>query len=321
MECAIVFKSPLEQGTLSEIKFDDYLGTWFEAFLVDRKAQGFSEGTLHFYRVKLKKFSAYCDSQMVTHVHQITPNYLREYLLWLEHNGHNEGGRHAHYRALRAFLRWYEDETEPDDWRNPIKKVKAPKVSKEPLNPVEFDTVDKLMDTCVPGTFVGDRDAAILLVLLYTGLRASELLAVNLDEVNQARGEIFIRKGKGAKPRTVYLGKKSRKALRRYLKHRRDKCRSLWVTHPRYGSERLTYSGLRSMLNRRAGLAGVEPPTAHDFRRAFAVAMLRNGVDLYTLATLMGHADIASLQPYLKLVASDAEAAHRRASPVDRGRL
>jgi hypothetical protein len=52
-----VFKRPEEQGTLSEIKLDEYLDTWLEGILVDRKAQGFSEGTLHFYRVKLKKFS------------------------------------------------------------------------------------------------------------------------------------------------------------------------------------------------------------------------------------------------------------------------
>jgi len=145
---------------------------------------------------------------------------------------------------LRAFLRWYEDEAEPERtaWRNPIKKVKAPKVSKEPLDPVEFDVVDKMMGTCVRGTFAGDRDAAILLVLLDTGIRANELLAVNLDEASQARGEVFIRKGKGAKSRTVYLGKKARKALRRYLRHRRDGCRSLWVTHPRYGSDALSLS-------------------------------------------------------------------------------
>ena len=104
-ERAIVFKETDTQGTISKTLVDDYLSTWLEAFLIDRKAQGVSEGTLHFYHVKFKSFISYCDSNYLTQVQQITPQFLREYLLWLEGQGHNEGGRHAHFRALRAFLR------------------------------------------------------------------------------------------------------------------------------------------------------------------------------------------------------------------------
>jgi hypothetical protein len=62
---------------------------------------------------------------MVSH---LTPTLLRQYLLWLFDTGHNPGGVHGFYRALRAFLRWWEDEYEPENWRNPIRKVKGPKV-------------------------------------------------------------------------------------------------------------------------------------------------------------------------------------------------
>jgi site-specific recombinase XerD len=82
----------------------------------------------------------------------------------------------------------------------------------------------------------------------------------------------------------VYLGKKSRQNRRKYLRHREDDDPALWVTHPRYGSERLSYDGLREVLTRRAVTAHVEEPSLHDFRRAFALAMLRNGTDIYTLA-------------------------------------
>lgn len=104
------------------------------------------------------------------------------------------------------------------------------------------------------------------------------------DDLNQTRGTILIRKGKGGKPRMVYLGKKSRQNRRKYLRHREDDDPALWVTHPRYGSERLSYDGLREVLTRRAVTAHVEEPSLHDFRRAFALAMLRNGTDIYTLA-------------------------------------
>ncbi len=210
---------------------------------------------------------------------------------------------------------------EPQGWSNPIRKVKAPRVPVEPLEPVSFETVTQMIKACPHNTFTGDRDAAILLCLLDTGARASEFLSVNLDDINQARGDILIRQGKGRKPRTVFIGKQSKRALRRYLNHRRDESAALWVTHPRYGSERLGYDGLRGILTRRAKGASVEEPSLHDFRRAFALAMLRNGTDVYTLAKLMGHEGITVLQRYLKQTIQDTEAAHRRAGPVDNSTL
>ncbi|MFC2064164.1 tyrosine-type recombinase/integrase [Chloroflexota bacterium] len=300
---------------------DDSLLMWAEAFLTERKARGSAIGTITFYAKKLRLIIDYCEAVSVERINQITPNLIREYLLHLEDKGHNPGGRHAVYRALRAFLNWYELEAEPVDWSNPIKKVKAPKVPTEPLEPVSFETVAKMMKVCESGNFTGDRDAAIFLCLLDTGARANELLNVNLEDLNQASGIILIRQGKGAKPRQVYLGKKSKRAIRKYLRNRSDNHPALWVTHPRFGSERLSYDGLREILKRRASVSNVERPTLHDFRRAFALSMLRNGTDLYTLARLMGHEGITVLQRYLKQTYQDTEAAHRRAGPVDNSNI
>ena len=300
---------------------DDYLLNWLEAFLIDRKASGVADGTLRFYRQKIKLFMDYCDAQAVKQIGQINPSFLRQYLLCLEECGHNAGGRHAAFRTISAFFLWYEDEVEPEGWSNPIRKVKAPRVPMEPLEPVSFETVNQLMKACPRNTFTGDRDAAILLCLLDTGTRANEFLSINLDDINQARGDILIRQGKGRKPRTVYFGKQSKRALRRYLSNRRDDSSALWVTHPRFGSERLSYDGLREILNRRARDAGVDEPSLHDFRRAFALSMLRNRTDIFTLAKLMGHEGISVLQRYLKQTNMDTEEAHRRAGPVDNAML
>jgi len=245
------------QRTLQVSNVDNYLLTWLEAFLIDRKASGVATGTLRFYRQKIKLFSDYCDAQAVKHVGQINPSFLRQYLLYLEEYGHNAGGRHAAFRLIRAFFLWYEDEVEPEGWSNPIRKVKAPKVPVEPLEPVSFETVTQMIKACPHNTFTGDRDVAILLCLLDTGARASEFLSINLEDINQVRGDILIRQGKGRKPRTVYIGKLSKRALRRYLKHHREDSAALWVTHPRFGSERLGYDGLRGILTRRVQEAGV----------------------------------------------------------------
>jgi site-specific recombinase XerD len=93
----------------------------------------------------------------------------------------------------------------------------------------------------------------------------------------------------------VYLGKKSRQYIRKYFKLRKDEDPALWVTHPRFGSRRLSYDGLREVLSRRATNAQVEEPSLHDFRRAFALAMLRNGSDIHTLEKLMGPEGISVL--------------------------
>jgi site-specific recombinase XerD len=212
-----------KQRTLQVSNVDDYLLNWLEAFLIDRKASGVADGTLRFYRQKIKLFSDYCDAQVVKQIGQINPSFLRQYLLYLDDSGHNAGGRHAAFRTIRAFFLWYEDEVEPQGWSNPIRKVKAPKVPVEPLEPVSFDTVTQMVKVCQHNNFTGDRDAAILLCLLDTGARANEFLCINLEDINQARGDILIRQGKGHKPRTVYQLRIARRmaalSTREWLEH------------------------------------------------------------------------------------------------------
>ncbi len=82
-------KNELNQWTITNTTLDLDLMTWIEAFLVDRKAQNLSRGTLYFYQAKLKLFSNYCEGQVVGRVTGITPDVIRRYLLFLEENGHN----------------------------------------------------------------------------------------------------------------------------------------------------------------------------------------------------------------------------------------
>ncbi|MBI1854410.1 MAG: tyrosine-type recombinase/integrase [Chloroflexi bacterium] len=232
----------------------DSLETWVNAFLRDCKTRGLSAFTIEFYRSQLKIFSEYCKAQAVDEVMQITPDLMRGFLLQLEARGRNAGGRHAAYRAVRAFLRWYESEAEPDAWSNPIRKVKPPKLAREPIQGVPLDHVKAMLQTCGEN-FTGIRDRAILLCLLDAGARVREFLALNLDDVDFVSGAVDIHKGKGSKSRTVFVGKKSRKALRAYVKMRSDDDSALWVT--KHGGGRLAVPSLRQMLVRRAGLANV----------------------------------------------------------------
>lgn len=292
---------------------DDYLPTWLEAFLFDRKATGLAAGTVRFYDKKLELFSDFCDTQAIDKIGQVTPDSIRRYLLWLEEKHHNPGGANAAYRALKTFLYWWELEVEPEGWKNPIRKVKAPKVGVEPIEPVALETVKALLATCSPKTQIGARDRAILLTLIDTGVRAAELCAMNQADYDPLHSEILILKGKGRKPRTAFLSPTTRRALRAYLAWRKDGYLALWVS----SDGRLTYWGLNEMIRRRAKMAGVEKPGLHDFRRAFCLALLRQGVDIVSISRLMGHADINLVRRYAKQTDQDLSGVHQRNSPVE----
>lgn len=292
---------------------DDIL-IWIKAFLTDRKAQNMAAGTIEFYKKKLMTFARFCSLREIKNISELTPDLLRTFMLELGET-HNPGGQHQHYRSVKAFLYWYERETEPENWKNPIRKVRAPRVGVEPLQPVNLEDVRLLMDTCDKNTLVGMRDQALLYVLLDTGARASEVCSMDKTDFDLVSGELIIRQGKGRKSRTVFLGQKSRRALRVYLRSRQDDHAALWLS--KFG-ERLTYWGLDEMLKRRSKLAGIDKPELHAFRRAFALNMLRAGVDVYSLQHLMGHADLQVLRRYLAETTDDLRAAHAKGGPVDR---
>ena len=117
--------------TMAFLEVETHIEPQVEAFLIDRSAQGKSESTLGFYRQKLALFGEYCDAEGVRAITLLTPTLIRSFIIWLRQRGHNKGGVHAFYLALRTFLFWWEEEYEPSGWRNPIRKVKPPRVDKK----------------------------------------------------------------------------------------------------------------------------------------------------------------------------------------------
>lgn len=283
-------------------------------FYQAKKTEGLSKFTLRFYKQQLNHWLKFCNMQTLESMTDITSAHIRAFLLWHEETGHSPGGLHAAYRTVKVFLKWYELEAEPDNWHNPIKKVKAPRQASLILEPAKINDIGRIIDTCVKESILDKRDKAIFLFLLDTGCRASELISINLADCNPISGEVTIRKGKGNKERRVYIGKRARAALRAYLKIRKVESLALWLSDDH---DRLSYRGLDGILKRRSLQAGIPPQTLHSFRRAFAINMLRAGTDLITLARLMGHADLTVLQRYLKQLPDDLREAHNRGSPVD----
>lgn len=294
---------------------DDYIPTVIDDFLKDRHVQGLSPKTIRFYRDKLNLFAAFMEGQEIKQLSQLDKNAVRLFLLWLEEHGHNPGGRHAHYRAVKAFLRWWDNEAEPDDWRNPIQGIRGPRVDIPPLKPIPTSVVLALLKTCGNDRLLDVRDRAVILALLDTGARAGEFCRMDISEVDYITGGIVVAKTKNRNPRQVFISRKTRQAIKRYIKLRHDSNVALWISK---NAERLEVDTLRGILLDRARKAGEQPYSPHSFRRAWALAMLRAGTDVFTLQRLGGWRSMQVMRRYLDEDDTDTRRAHEQGSPVDR---
>ncbi len=277
-------------------------------FMTSRKAMSCTAKTLEYYRDELRWLIDYLTSQGVHNVTDITRDHIRAFLAAMAER-RRPGGVHIAFRVAKTFTRWVAAEYQLTDWQ-PMRNVKPPRLGHMPLPPISLDHIRALLATC-DESFTGTRDKAMMLMLLDTGLRAFELLALTLDDLDGKT--VHVRRGKGGKRRVTFIGDETQQALNAYLEYRGVEPGVLWHTEK---GEPLSMNGLKSVMRRRASLAGIPMPAIHGFRRAFALAMLRSGADLRTIQVLLGHSQLVVTERYLRLELSDLAAAHKRHGPV-----
>lgn len=163
------------------------------------------------------------------------------------------------------------------------------------------------------------RDRAIILTLLDTGLRSSEMCALQCQDYNQDQGRLFVRHGKGDKQRYVYMGERTQKAIWLYNLERSIKADDpLFMTKTR---NRIDRNNLRHTLQAIAAVAGVEDVYPHRFRHTFAINFLRNGGNVFELQRILGHEELDTVKVYLSIAQVDIATAQRTHSPADNWRL
>jgi integrase/recombinase XerD len=282
------------------------------------------------------------------HNPEITTALLQNYFVWLRTDykprritgdGQALASKTIHnfYVSLSAFFTWACREFELP---NPIKTVPVPKFEQAPIEPLTKEEVEALLKACdlcneaktvdrrkyVMRRWSGKRDQAIIMMLLDTGLRASELSALKIGDVDLKTGKALVRHGraggaKGGKGRTVFLGKAARRTLWRYLTEREDgedpDAPLFLVKYDRP----LNKNALRLLIVHLGQKAGVKKCHPHRFRHTFAITYLRAGGDLFTLQALLGHSTLDMVQHYARVAEIDIEQAHKRASPADNWRL
>ena len=265
----------------------------------------------------------YFEQMKVTDIGDITEQNVREFRLWL--NRQRGSGSDSMKRrtqnyymiALRAFLKFLRKR---DIAAISPEKIELAKLPERQLDLITSAELERLMQA--PGEALKKetdeykkiaylRDRAVLEMLFSTGLRVSELCALNSD-LDLSRDELSVR-GKGEKVRVVFLSSAAKDAVRDYLKARKDMEEALFVDGRPDKPHRITPRDVQRHLKSyvaRAGITSVVTP--HTLRHAFATDLLRNGADIRSVQQLLGHASINTTQIYTHITDSHLREIHRK---------
>jgi len=292
---------------------------FLQHFILAKKVEGRSPRTLEWYHESIGDFVTFCKANgLDPSPTEIRPIHVRAWLANLQDRGLGKATINNRFRALSSLISWCIGEEIIND--SPLKNIRTPSVGKTLIPVFTPDHVRALLYLCPPNTWWGARDRAIILTLLHTRVRLSELCGLGLRDVDFDQEEIKVN-GKGSKERKVYLAKEAQHAIIGWLRHRNDNCESLFVS--RHGVS-LTPDAVKQVfhdLGKRAGIKGVRC-SAHTFRHTFAVNFLKAGGSVRHLQEIMGHTSMKPLEVYLRTVsADDAIEVHRQIRPFRDWRL
>lgn len=272
-------------------------------------ARGYSTDVLNVGAPELREFILHLQQASAYEHHPFTMPQRR---------GLSGSTVNGYLRAIRAFWSWLV--REEFIAASPFNRVRVPKPPTKVIATFSEKQLKAILKTINTSTAAGFRDLTMILMLLDTGLRASELTGLTTSNVNLEEGMVKVF-GKGRKERTVPIGAKVQKTLWKYVQKYRPQpasplCSTLFLIA---SGKPLTTDRLRSMVNkyaRRAGIEGVRC-SPHTFRHTFAISYLRNGGDVFSLQRILGHSSLEIVRIYVNLADADIKECHRRFSPAD----
>lgn len=245
-----------------------------------------------------------------------TRNDVTAFLNKLKADGRSPSTLNRKMASIRTLYNYLQDKHVITD--NPARGVKTPRVEKKELEYLSIKEIDKLLES-PDDSLKGRRDRAILEVLYATGIKVSELIDANLEDVNFRMGFITCY-GESRKTRIIPMGRPARAALEDYVYEVRDQLLGDNKDEPalfvNYYGKRLTRQGLWKVLKEYGDKSGIKHKlTPNTLRNSFAVHMLQNGADLKSLQELMGHEDISATQVYLAATKNHIKDVYDRSHP------
>jgi len=288
-----------------------------------------SKKTLENYQHYLNRFCVFLENEGVTKIEKIGLEDVQKFRLFLNRfetkNKQNLSPKTQNYHiiAIRALLKYLA--------KLDVKCLSAEKIElgKSSIRSVEFltpDEVNRLLETVPAKDKIGLRNRAILETLYSTGLRISELRSLNVQDVDLVRKEFMVR-GKGDKPRPVFLTDRAVEYLKNYLNARDDNYIPLFIsfgrttqkvpadiTEKKFGEKfRLSAYNIQDMVRKTAILAGLNKKvTPHTLRHSFATTLLNNGADLRSVQEMLGHSSITTTQVYTHVTNKQLRDVHSR---------
>jgi integrase/recombinase XerD len=273
--------------------------------------RGLSRNTLEAYGRDLGRYAGYLEERGVTDATEVNEAIVAGFVASLSGSQYAQGKRYrassvaralAAVRSLHGFL-LREGDVEGD----PSEGVVRPKVPKNLPRPLPVADVEAILSAPPEGDVAGIRDRAILETLYGAGLRISELVGLDVDDVDLEEGSVRVL-GKGSKERVVPLGRMAVEAVASYLTRARPAVATV-ASGPalflNLRGGRLTRQGTSGILSHAAARAGiVKRVTPHTLRHSFATHLLDGGADVRVVQELLGHATLATTQIYT-LVTSD----------------
>ena len=277
----------------------------YEDFYLSRQAMQVSPRTLEFYRDKLLPFITWLNAQAITATQDLTAKHVRQFLSTLNDRGLSDYTINAYARAIKTYTRFMLEE----GYTPSQIKIDMPRIKKRRLPMLDADAVDRLLGFC------SIRDRAIIMFLVDTGVRLSELIALNWGDIDMHVGRVRILSGKGGKYRIVVSGANTRRALLAYHRTIQDTA----ATDPLFQTKdgmRFSNFGMIEVFRRLSKSTGIKF-SAHALRRTFAILSLRAGMSPLVVQDLMGHADLTMTKHYAQMIDDDLLQNHREHSPID----
>ena len=272
--------------------------------------KNYSAHTILNYKLDLQGFNKFIAG---TELEKIDYLDLRKYLAVLKEKNFCNRTVGRRLSTLRSFFRFLCREGYIKT--NPILMLSSPKLEKHLPSFMTEDEVGRLIESAFAKNqkdLLGLRDRAILEVFYSSGLRISELVGLNLADIDFISGILKIR-GKGKKERIVPIGETALATVRKYLEKRKKQTDVLFLNNHQ---QRITARGVRYLVVKYLNASGTKPGvSAHTFRHSFATHLLNHGADLRTVQELLGHASLSSTQIYTHMTTDKLKRVYDQAHP------
>lgn len=245
-------------------------------------------------------------------------NTIRKYMANLGQRDYSKATTARKLATLRSFYKFLVKRNYVTS--NPVISIKTPKQEKKLPRFLEYEEVQRLLNAPPTSTWLGARDRAILETLYSTGMRVSELVALNMEDVDFL-GEVIHIRGKGKKERISPIGSSALQAIQHYIEFRNkrmanDSSFDGKVLFANKHGQRLSTRSVRRKMDKYLKEAGLDPAISpHTLRHSFATHMLNNGADLRSVQELLGHQSLSTTQVYTHVTTSRMKQVYDDAHP------